>query len=435
MHHTTETNPTTTYDATLKKLTVRGATEFPTEVFDYANELEILDMSDNQLTALPDKLAVLRHLRIAFFSGSTFDEVPRALAACERLEMVGLKSCGIRTMSDHALPPMLRGLILTGNNLAELPDSIGAYTALQKLMLTGNQLTRLPQSLLQLKKLELLRISGNHLAQSPSWLAKLPNLAWYTDSENDCSQTAQSRPTAITKFDWQDIKLGPKLSENAKNVVYSATVKNGEQVAVKLFGQGITTDGSPDNDIMASIRAGAHPHIIGGLGVVANAPEDRQGLVMPLVPVAYHALGLPPDFVTLTRDVYPKNTIFPLSVVVSIAYGISSALQQLHARGIMHGDVYAHNILSTAAGDSKLGDMGAASLYDPRAPAEQWRQQLDVAGYGHVLEELLQHTSPATQDAGAMDDLQHLVEACLDHDASSRPRFADIAQALHAVQS
>ena len=43
-----------------------GLTEFPRDIFDLADSLEILDLSGNQLCALPDDLPRLHKLRIIF---------------------------------------------------------------------------------------------------------------------------------------------------------------------------------------------------------------------------------------------------------------------------------------------------------------------------------------------------------------------------------
>ncbi len=424
--------PSFAYDSKLRKLTVRGVTEFPQEVFEYADQLEVLDMSNNQLTSLPDDLGQLKNVRIAFFSGNPFHEVPPVLAACERLEMVGLKSCGIEVMGDDVLPPTLRGLILTDNNLAQLPHSIGEYASLQKLMLTGNRLTVLPETLLQLKKLELMRVAGNQLPEPPHWLSALANLAWYSDSENCFNPAISPESLSVKNYAWSDMTLGEKLGESAKNTVHSATLQNGSQVAVKLFGKGVTTDGSPDNDIVAALLAGDHPNLIGGLGRLVATPNGEQGLVMPYIPSEYKVLGLPPDFSSLTRDVYPERANFSLSVVIKIANDIASALQHLHAKGVMHGDIYAHNILFKSNGESKLGDFGAASVYTPGSPPESWRKKVDVMGYGHLIDELTSRIVGEI-DARGIDVLRNLANSCLG-DIHARPTFVEINEVLHSLR-
>ncbi|HEY8992961.1 MAG TPA: leucine-rich repeat-containing protein kinase family protein [Candidatus Microsaccharimonas sp.] len=432
---TSEVTPTYFFDESLKKLTVRGVKEFPQEVIDYGDRVEILDMSGNQLTSLPEALKELSNLRVAFFSGSKFREVPVQLAGCESLEMVGLKSCGVEELGDFVLPEKLKGLILTDNLLSKLPDSIGQYVYLQKLMLTGNQLETLPVTMSALKKLELLRVAGNKLGSAPSWVSELPSLSWYGDSDNTFNPASLSENIPVAEFGRNDILFGEKLGESSKNIVYAATLKSGQSVAVKMFGAGITTDGSADNETLVALIAGNHPHIVGALGRIANTPNEQQGLVMPLVSRDYVSLGYPPNFVEYTRDVYTYDTRFSESVIVNIATCVADALEHLHSRGIMHGDVYAHNVLYSPDGDAKLCDFGASSLYDRNSPSESWREKLDVGGYGHLIEELVQRSEQSEFPDGIINGLSELYAACIDENPATRPSFIEIKRQLQIIQS
>ena len=158
-----------------------GLSTFPREIFDLADTLEVLNLSGNALTTLPDDLPRLLRLRVIFCSGNRFTELPAILGQCAQLEMVGFKSCQIRSVPAAALPPRLRWLILTDNHIRTLPAEIGQCQQLQKLMLAGNQLQHLPPALAQCQALELLRISANPMADAadlPGWLLHLPRLSW-----------------------------------------------------------------------------------------------------------------------------------------------------------------------------------------------------------------------------------------------------------------
>lgn len=75
--------------------------------------------------------------------------------------MVGFKANQISSVPVSALPPALRWLILTDNQITELSAELGRCTQLQKLMLAGNRLRSLPQTLTACTRLELLRIAAN----------------------------------------------------------------------------------------------------------------------------------------------------------------------------------------------------------------------------------------------------------------------------------
>ena len=122
-------------------------TEFPREIFDLAETLEVLDLSGGALTELPDDLGRLGKLRVLFCSGNRFERLPPSLGDCAALSQVGFRGCGIREVPAEALPPNLRWLTLTDNAIEVLPEAIGRRPALQKVMLAGNRLEALPESL------------------------------------------------------------------------------------------------------------------------------------------------------------------------------------------------------------------------------------------------------------------------------------------------
>lgn len=155
----------------IQRLTLRcGLTAFPQEIYALADSLEILDLSDNLLSSLPDDLHRLSRLKVIFCSQNRFTVLPDVLGCCPSLQMIGFKSNQIAHVPASALPTTLRWLTLTDNCIAELPPALGDCSELQKLMLAGNQLTTLPDSLAQCQKLELIRISANQLHALPEWL-------------------------------------------------------------------------------------------------------------------------------------------------------------------------------------------------------------------------------------------------------------------------
>jgi Leucine-rich repeat (LRR) protein len=127
-------------------------TEFPLEVLNLADCLEVLDLSNNHLKELPDDLDRLINMRILFLSNNEFEKIPSVLARCPKLEMISFKSNALTTIDEQVLPIDTRWLILTDNRIEKLPNSMGQLHRLQKLALAGNRLTDLPASMANCKK-------------------------------------------------------------------------------------------------------------------------------------------------------------------------------------------------------------------------------------------------------------------------------------------
>lgn len=417
-----------------------GLTQFPTAILELADSLEILNLTNNRLTTLPDEFARLRQLRIAFFSHNHFEEVPTVLSQCPNLSMVGFKSNKITTIAENSLPSSVRWLILTDNHLEQLPASLGQCVRLQKLMLAGNRLRSLPSEMAACQNLELIRLSANQLTALPPWLFSLPRLSWLAYSGNPLSDSASSPPSALAEIDWATLTLEQPLGEGASGVIFkgvwSTTPTQSKVVAIKIFKGNVTSDGLPTDEMQACIAAGSHPNLVHLLGKVTHHPEQKAALVFDFVPPTYTVLGNPPNFETCTRDCYPPGTSFSASAILQIAQGIAAAATHLHARGILHGDLYAHNILANSTGEALLGDFGAASFYPAGdRTADEWLERLEVRAFGCLLEELLNHGSPpdrpADRDLG--DRLRQLQHACMNPVLALRPSFATIAMELASL--
>ncbi len=429
-------------------------TEFPTEILSLKETLEVLDLTGNQLSALPDELAGFGKLRIIFCSENRFTELPEVLGRCPALTMVGFKANRIATVSAKALPAGLRWLILTDNQIESLPDELGQCDALQKLMLAGNRLCELPASLSNCRNLELLRIAANRIERFPEWLLSLPRLSWLAYSGNPFSEGAEARAiddAHVTPLAWETLALGELLGQGASGVIHRATLVanpadevtqasgrgDGNQVAVKLFKGAVTSDGLPRCEMAASLAAGTHPNLIKVMGKVADHPSGIPALVMELIDPAFANLAGPPSLASCTRDIYPEGLRLCVPDALAMAHGIASVAGHLHRAGIMHGDLYGHNILFTRGSDAParalLGDFGAASLYD-RSHRERavGLERLEVRAFGCLLEDLLAHCD--TQGS-SLDGLHQLKAACLSEVPAERPDFAYIDRQLAAARA
>lgn len=412
-----------------------GLTQLPPEILTLADTLEVLDLSGNALDSLPDALAQLHRLRILFCSNNRFTRLPEALGRCASLSMVGFKANRIAEVPAAALPPKLRWLILTDNAVETLPAEIGNCGQLQKLMLAGNRLRTLPASLRQCCRLELLRIAANRLEALPPWLLEMPRLAWLAYAGNPfCAahEAAVQAALAMPEIAWSAIETDALLGEGASGVIHRARLAvqgaAAEPVAVKIFKSAVTSDGLPQSEMTAALHAGRHAGLIPLRGQVAGHPEAARGLVMDLIAPAYRNLAGPPSYESCTRDVYPQGFQLAAPALGRLAQGVASVAAHLHRRGILHGDLYAHNILFDETGGGLIGDFGAASLYAPdEHPLAMGLQRIEVQAFGYLLQELLAH-GPAAAPA-----LMALQAACCADDPAERPCFDDILRVLAAV--
>jgi hypothetical protein len=404
-----------------------GLTEFPREIFGLADTLEELDLAGNALSTLPADMGRLGKLRILFCSGNRFTRLPPALGDCASLSQIGFRNTGLSEIPAESLPPRLRWLTVTDNALQTLPDALGDRPALQKLMLSGNRLDNLPETLADAPNLELLRLSANRFEALPGWLTRLPRLAWLAWAGNPLDTDPVLRPAE--PIDWGDLRTEALLGEGASGLVHRALWQppGGDAtraVAVKLFKGRMTSDGLPDREMAACLAAGAHPHLTYALGRVTAHPERLEGLVMPLLPSDWRPLAGPPSFESCSRDVYDPALRLDLGTVLRIARGVGSAAAHLHGRGLLHGDLYAHNTLwDGAGGQSVMSDFGAASSL-PAGEAGRALQRIEVLSWGILLGELLDRCAEATPSLRA---LQH---RCVASDPAARPLMAEAVSAL-----
>ncbi len=442
----------------------------PPQVFDLADTLEVLNLSGNQLASLPHDLPRLHRLKVLFCSDNPFTHLPEVLGDCASLQVVGFKACRIAEVRAQALPAQLRWLILTDNAITELPDALGQRPALQKLMLAGNRLRQLPQSLAQAHQLELLRLSANALEAVPPWLTALPRLSWLALAGNPIDWSAaspamhpaptlftphaapHSQSTPLPALHWNDLQVDTLLGEGASGHIYRVhSAVHPQGLALKLFKGAVTSDGLPEHELAASIAAGQHPALNTPCAELAGHPQGARGVLLPLIAPSFINLAGPPSLESCTRDVYAPTLHMDVATAVEVARQIADAVAHLHQRGILHGDLYAHNILwNPATAQAVLSDFGAATLLPAAGnPVRRALQALEVRAFGCLLDELLAlvRAGPATgagPGAGqgtapganvALTGLRAITHACLLPQPSQRPEMAAVCAQLALIRT
>jgi hypothetical protein len=409
-----------------------GLVTFPPEIFGLADTLESLDLGRNPLTSLPHDLGRLRRLRVLFCSGTSFPVLPPVLGDCPELSRIGFRASAVEIVPASSLPPKLRWLTLTDNRIEALPDAIGNRPALQKLMLSGNRIERLPETLAGAGSLELLRLSANRLTSLPPFLRGLPRLAWFAFAANPVEDLAP-RTSQGPAVPWTSLHQGALLGEGASGRVHAASWNRpgqvAERIALKLYKGSMTSDGLPEREMEAALAVGAHPNILGGFGRVDDHPSGSPCLLLPLIPSHWRILAAPPSLETCSRDIYDPSMVLPSGAAYRISRAVAAAGAHLAASGLLHGDLYAHNIhWDGDRGDAMLGDFGAASRY-PKGPAGVALEALDVLAWGILTGELLDRMPDEEFDY----TLDQLRRAAIAPDVATRPSFAEILREMPVI--
>lgn len=415
-------------------------TSFPNEILELSNTLEVLDLSNNQLSQLPCDFARLKKLRVLFLSNNQFKELPSVLAECPALSMIGIRNNQMKVVPEHSLPLTTRWLILTDNQIKKMPDSLGQLPYLQKLMLAGNQLTALPDTIAQCHSLELFRVSANQLTNLPDSLLHLPKLSWLAFSGNPFCDSQAPINSTLPAIAWSDIDSHEILGQGASGIISKATWRSNAcsmggtnlPIVVKKYKGSLTSDGYSKDELAAVITADCHPNLI---PLVAQIDDDcRPGLVMQRISKDYKCLGQPPSMQSCTRDQFNNEFTLAAPDILKAAIQVADTMLHLLEKKICHGDLYAHNILINQNADIILSDFGAASSYDSLTVSQsESMQKIEVRAFGCLLEDLL--TICKHSPSALTEQLTALKKDCLLTTVAARPTFKKIKLALTRIHS
>ena len=410
-----------------------GLEIFPQEFYSLVDTLEVLDLTDNNLSSLPNDFDRFKKLKRLFLSNNQFNHVPKILAKLPLLSMIGMRNNKIKIFEENSLPLSTRWLILTDNELTSLPQSIGDLKLLQKCMLSGNKLSILPESLSKCFNLELLRISANKLTSFPTCILTLPKLSWLAYGGNPFCKKHPNSKIKLQTVEWNELIIKELLGEGASGNIYKATYKE-KNVAIKIFKGEMTSDGLPQDEMDINISIGVHENLIDVFAKVLSHPEGKDVLMLELIPSSFFNLGLPPSLDSCTRDIYPPDFKLSTQASLKILKAMANAAVHMHQKGIMHGDFYSHNIMIDKNYNSILGDFGGASYYKTEEiEICSILEKLEVRAFGCLIEELLYLCSKDNEDDNIRESLLQLQILCLNNIPKKRPSFNQILKQLNKL--
>ena len=133
------------------------------------------------------------NLQELLIQGNQLTSLPESIGRLSKLKILYL-SVNQLTHLPKSIGQLhrLQTLYLSVNLLSSLPDSIGQLINLQELLLQGNQLTQLPESIGQLVNLQELLLQGNQLTQLPESIGQLTQLKTFDLYENQLAYLPES---------------------------------------------------------------------------------------------------------------------------------------------------------------------------------------------------------------------------------------------------
>ena len=121
------------------------------EDMDSLSQLRELDISESNLTDLPESFSQLTALQTLDMVENELSSLPESFGQLTALQHLNLSTNQLSSLPESfGQLTALQDLNLFANHLSSLPDSFAHLTALQRLDLARNQLTSLPESFGQL---------------------------------------------------------------------------------------------------------------------------------------------------------------------------------------------------------------------------------------------------------------------------------------------
>lgn len=418
------------YDSNSKQLVLGWVSRIDQRIVEYKEFVEKLIIRKWWISLFPDFFAELNSLKVAFIMNNPVWKVPWVFSGMG-MDFLALKSCSLNTFEEWSHPNSLSWLILTDNpELWKLPKSIGNIGGLKKVWLVWTWLHDVPSEIERCREVELFRIAANNFPKDPSekLFDYFPKLAWYSDAGNPFCENGKI--DNIPNIFWNDIEIiEPIWNVSQSSDVFRARIKwQNIEVAVKLFKWELTSDWKPMDDMHAALVAWIWHNLIELKARLMGHPEGKQGLVLWLIPSSYNSLGLPPNFDTCLRDRFTKWTNFSIKYILQVLKDISLAWSHIHGKWVMHGDIYAHNILSNIKWKSLLWDFWAASVY-ATSNKTNTRELVDVRAFWYLIDDLLKNTYLIT-DWIQFLKLQNLRDICMNINYKDRLSFREVNNIL-----
>lgn len=333
----------------LKKLDLSNKNISLLNIIDDYTNITLLDLSNNKLSKLPNNFNKLfPNLKILFLTNNLFEDIPECLLY-SKITILSIKNNKIQKIDN--LPITINWLMATNNNITNI-NYITNLINLRKLSLSGNFISEIPEEINKLHNLELVRFSNNNITIINKNCLELPKLTYIALGGNPIFPDIYK---TIPIINIENIKLYEKLGSGASGAVYLCSIyDSNDKYVVKLFHNKFGVDGLSSTEI--SVLSMLYNVNCKNLVKVIAKLENDDGIIFEYIE-DFKVLGNVPNFNTITRDVMTEKLNY--DKILFIINGIKNAMDKLYELQIIHGDLYAHNIIYN---DNivKLTDFGAS---------------------------------------------------------------------------
>ncbi|CAK7215659.1 hypothetical protein SBRCBS47491_002556 [Sporothrix bragantina] len=449
-------------------------------------QLRWLILTDNCLAHIPASIGRCARLEKCMLAGNRLTGLPHAMASCQNLTLLRLAANQLETLPVWLLTmPKLAFLSFAGNpcssnspSTKDTPSSTSTSSQSTLPHVDWNQieihhvLGEGASGIISKGTIRSGNASGNTSAAVSRGPSSVQNSrgpsGFNTPSLSGTSTPALSVSGASVFSTATSLSaLSATTSTSTSASSSSLSLSPSTPVAVKIFRGALTSDGTPYDEMAACLAAGQHVNLVQVHGQIRwgededeieeakatkeEAPAFRGGLIMELIPPQYRVLGQPPSFDSCTRDCFDTSSgdgshMLPVPAALAILSGVASAAAHLHARGIAHGDLYAHNILvargasvnpasTDYATHAILSDFGAATIYGSDGTSTgklDGLQKLEVLAFAHLVEDVV---GLMTEEPSVRQKLLQLHQQCVVPDVTERPAFSTLVSELEALQA
>jgi len=190
------------------------------------NDLWTLHLGDNQLSSLPVEISNLNNLIELYIPQNRLNRLPSEIGSLKKLSRLDLFDNQLSSLPSEIgnlnelswlelsnnqlsnLPPeignlQLGTLGLAYNQLSSLPAEIGNINNLYELFLHNNNLSNLPVEINNLNNLDSLSLVSNQLSSLPVGIANLSNLDWLSVAYNRLAISDDNLRTFLTAYDFE----------------------------------------------------------------------------------------------------------------------------------------------------------------------------------------------------------------------------------------